>query len=63
MDDLTNNEPLMKSMMGERIWSLYETDKATFKRETITYFERGYPGWKVVRVSYPLVYLRDERRG
>lgn len=61
MDDLAER-PFLKSMMGERIWRLYDTDKAAFKRETVAYFARGYPGWKVARVSYPLVYLRDERQ-
>ncbi|WP_036634647.1 hypothetical protein [Paenibacillus massiliensis] len=60
MSDLTGR-PLLKSMMGERIWRLYKTDLAAFKQETIEYFEKGYPGWTVVRVKYPIVTLRDDR--
>ncbi|KOP64389.1 hypothetical protein AMS62_03295 [Bacillus sp. FJAT-18019] len=54
-------KPLMRSMMGERIWKLFDTDRAAFQRETIAYFARGYPGWTVVRVKYPIVFLRDDR--
>lgn len=54
-------KPLMKSMMGERIWRLKETDLEEFKRETREYFARGYPGFTVKRVKYPIVYLQDDR--
>lgn len=60
MDDLTG-KPLLRSMMGERIWRLFDTDKAAFQRETIEYFERGYPGWAVKKVKYPHVFLEDKR--
>lgn len=60
MDDLTGR-PLLRSMMGERIWRLFDTDKAAFQRETIAYFERGYPGWFVKKVKYPHVFLEDKR--
>lgn len=58
---MIDGKPLMRSMMGERIWSLMQSDPEEFKRETRTYFARGYPGWTVVKVKYPIVYLRDER--
>ncbi|WP_337032462.1 hypothetical protein [Paenibacillus illinoisensis] len=60
MDNLTG-KPLLRSMMGERIWRLFDTDKAAFQRETIAYFERGYPGWSVKKVKYPHVFLEDKR--
>ncbi|MGG3278829.1 hypothetical protein [Paenibacillus solani] len=60
MEDLAG-QPILRSMMGERIWKLFDTDKAAFQRETIAYFARGYPGWTVVRVKYPNVFLRDDR--
>ncbi|MDO7908460.1 hypothetical protein Q5741_18835 [Paenibacillus sp. JX-17] len=61
MNNLTEEPVRMKSMMGNRIWRLYNSDRAAFKEETLRYFSRGYPGWKVVRIDYPLVYLEDER--
>ncbi|WP_411734923.1 hypothetical protein [Paenibacillus sp. M2] len=60
MNDLSG-KPLLKSMMGERIWKLFDTDKAAFQRETIAYFERGYPDWEVKRAKYPHVFLKDRR--
>lgn len=54
-------QPLLKSMMGNRIWRLMKSNPEMFKQETIKYFERGYPGWTVVRVKYPIVYLKDDR--
>lgn len=60
MDDLTG-KPLLRSMMGDRIWKLFDTDKAAFQRETVAYFERGYPGWVVKKAKYPHVLLEDKR--
>ncbi|MEC0125314.1 hypothetical protein [Paenibacillus pabuli] len=60
MNDLSG-KPFLKSMMGERIWKLFDTDKAAFQRETIAYFERGYPEWEVKRVKYPHVFLQHRR--
>jgi len=60
MNDLSGKPPL-KSMMGERIWKLFDTDKAAFQRETFAYFERGYPDWEVKRVKYPHVFLQHRR--
>lgn len=54
-------QSLMQSMMGDRIWKLMRTDPDEFKRETREFFDRGYPGWTVTRVKYPIVYLRDDR--
>ncbi|MNW37031.1 hypothetical protein D3C74_140620 [compost metagenome] len=54
-------QPLLKSMMGNRIWRLMQSDPDRFKQETREYFARGYPGWTVVRTKYPIVYLRDDR--
>ncbi|OAB34152.1 hypothetical protein PGLA_24975 [Paenibacillus glacialis] len=58
---MIEDKPLMKSMMGDRIWRLMQTDPEEFKRETRAYFALGYPGWSVVRVKYPIVFLRDDR--
>jgi len=58
---MIDGKPLMRSMMGERIWSLMQSDPEDFKRETREYFARGCPGWTVVKVKYPIVYLRDDR--
>lgn len=58
---MIDGEPLMRSMMGDRIWRLMSSDPDEFKRETREYFARGYPGWTVVKVKYPIVYLRDDR--
>lgn len=60
MNELAN-QPYMVSMIGDRIWQLKDTDPEAFKREVRTYFERGYPGWTVVRAKYPFIYLRDDR--
>ncbi|GIO33222.1 hypothetical protein J2TS6_43630 [Paenibacillus albilobatus] len=51
----------MRSMMGERIWEIMQADPDRFKQETRAYFARAYPGWTVVKVKYPIVYLRDDR--
>lgn len=59
---MIDGKPLMRSMMGERIWRLMSSDPNEFKRETREYFARGYPGWMVVKVKYPIVFLRDDRR-
>ncbi|KZS45733.1 hypothetical protein AWU65_07305 [Paenibacillus glucanolyticus] len=58
---MIDNKPLMRSMMGEQIWKLMRTDPEAFKRETRDYFARGYPGWTVTKVKYPIVFLRDDR--
>lgn len=55
-------QPLLKSMMGDRIWRLMGTDRKAFMRETREYFAGAYPGWTVIRVKYPFVFLRDDRR-
>ncbi|WP_188536804.1 hypothetical protein [Paenibacillus segetis] len=55
-------KPLLQSMMGDRIWKLMKTDPEEFKRETRAYFALTYPGCTVVRVKYPIVYLRDDRK-
>ncbi|KGE17594.1 hypothetical protein [Paenibacillus wynnii] len=58
---MIEDKPLMQSMMGERIWQLMQVDQEAFKREAREYFARGYPGWTIKRVKYPIVYLLDER--
>lgn len=58
---IDDQRPLLQSMMGNRIWRLMSSDPEKFKQETRAYFARGYPGWTVVRVKYPIVYLRDDR--
>lgn len=60
-DDSITGQPLLRSMIGDRIWTLMDADPARFKQEVRTYFERGYPGWTVVRAKYPHIYLRDDR--
>lgn len=61
LDSITG-QPLLRSMIGDRIWRLMESDPALFKQEVREYFARGYPGWSVVRAKYPHIYLRDDRR-
>ncbi|WP_136604634.1 hypothetical protein [Paenibacillus dokdonensis] len=58
---MIDGKPLMRSMMGARIWRLMSSDPDEFKREAREYFARGYPGWTVVKVKYPIVFLRDDR--
>ncbi|MFU1797338.1 hypothetical protein ACM1RC_25965 [Paenibacillus azoreducens] len=58
---MIDGKPLMRSMMGARIWRLMREDRDLFQRETRAYFARAYPGWTVVKVKYPIVYLRDDR--
>ncbi|MUG45493.1 hypothetical protein [Paenibacillus woosongensis] len=58
---MIEDRPIMRSMMGERIWRLMQSDPEGFKRETRNYFARAYPGWTVIRVRYPFVFLRDDR--
>ncbi|WP_059044006.1 hypothetical protein [Paenibacillus rubinfantis] len=53
---------MLQSMMCDRIWRLMKSDPEAFQRETRAYFARAYPGWTVVRVKYPIVYLRDDRK-
>ncbi|MGP0583671.1 hypothetical protein [Paenibacillus timonensis] len=55
------DQPLLQSMMGNRIWRLLRVDREKFMWETRKYFALGYPGWTVIRVKYPIVYLRDDR--
>jgi len=59
MNELTGTH--MKSMIGNRIWKLKDSDPESFKREVRIYFERGYPGWTVLSAKYPFIYLRDDR--
>ncbi|PJN56147.1 hypothetical protein PAEVO_28700 [Paenibacillus sp. GM2FR] len=54
-------QPMLRSLMGNRIWRLMSSDPDEFKRETRAYFSRGYPGWTVMKVKYPIVFLRDDR--
>ncbi|WP_145047895.1 hypothetical protein [Paenibacillus xylanexedens] len=60
LDSITG-QPLLRSMIGDRIWRLMDSDPALFKQEVREYFARGYPGWMVVRAKYPHIYLRDDR--
>ncbi|GBG09481.1 hypothetical protein PAT3040_04127 [Paenibacillus agaridevorans] len=55
--------PLCQSGVGERIWALYHADPKEFKREVREYFERGYPGWTVVKTNYArrIIWIRDDR--
>ena len=54
---------LTQSGIGERIWALYETDPAAFRREVKAYFALGYPGWTARKVSYKqrIIWIRDDR--
>lgn len=56
--------PLTRSNVAERIWSLYNTDQAAFKRKVRDYFALGYPGWSVVKANYQqrIIWIRDDRR-
>ncbi|GAA0390223.1 hypothetical protein GCM10008933_21410 [Paenibacillus motobuensis] len=58
---IQDDKPLLRSMMGKQIWKLMRTDEEKFKRETRAYFALRYPGWTVVKVKYPIVFLRDDR--
>ena len=60
IDEITG-KPFLRSMIGNRIWALFDSDPAAFKREVREYFARGYPGWTVVRAKYPYIFLRDNR--
>ncbi|WP_081326402.1 MULTISPECIES: hypothetical protein [Paenibacillus] len=60
IDEITG-KPLLRSMIGEHIWRIKESDPVAFKREVREYFVRGYPGWTVVRAKYPYIFLRDDR--
>lgn len=55
------DKPLTKSGISDRIWRLKDSDPERFKKEVREYFERGYPGFTVVRAKYPNIYLRDDR--
>ncbi|TCZ76196.1 hypothetical protein E0485_15040 [Paenibacillus albiflavus] len=63
MLDMVDDKPLMKSGISNRIWGLKDSDPDRFKQEVKRYFERGYPGFTVVRAKYPFIYLRDDRSG
>lgn len=61
MRALVNDKPLVKSMVGERIWALKPVDSVAFDQELEAYFERGYPGFRVISYEYPYIFLSDER--
>lgn len=61
MRSLVKDKPLIKSMVGERIWALKSIDLVVFDQELEAYFERGYPGFRVVSYEYPYIFLSDER--
>ncbi|WP_173364587.1 hypothetical protein [Paenibacillus polymyxa] len=46
IDEITG-KLLLRSMVGEQIWRIKESDPVAFKREVREYFVRGYPGWTV----------------
>jgi len=48
-------------MMSEQIWELLDSDPDAFKVAAKEYFNRSYPGWTIVRVKYPIVFIRDDR--
>ncbi|GIP61154.1 hypothetical protein J15TS10_49680 [Paenibacillus woosongensis] len=54
--------PLLKSSVGDTIWQLRSQNENLFRQRLIDYFSLGYPGWSIVKVEYPLIYLRDDRR-
>ncbi|GGF72286.1 hypothetical protein GCM10010912_16750 [Paenibacillus albidus] len=58
MKSLVNDKPLTKSMVGNRIWALQKTDEAAFQRELVTYFALACPGYSIVRVEYPYIFLQ-----
>ncbi|MBY9081043.1 hypothetical protein KIH86_23095 [Paenibacillus sp. HN-1] len=49
------------SMIGEHIWALKERDPEAFKAAVREYFNRGHPGFTVLRAKYPHIYIRDDR--
>lgn len=53
--------PLLKSSVGDSIWQLRSENENLFRQRLIDYFLLGYPGWSI-KVEYPLIYLRDDRR-
>ncbi|MCP3807162.1 hypothetical protein NLX78_07935 [Paenibacillus sp. Lou8.1] len=59
--DAITGKPLLRSMIGEHIWRIKESDPEAFKREVREYFARGYPGWTTIRAKYPYIFLRDDR--
>lgn len=61
MQSLVNDNPLIKSMVGERIWALKQIDTELFAQELEAYFARGYPGFRVISHEYPYIFLSDER--
>ncbi|QWU17352.1 hypothetical protein SAMN04487895_104264 [Paenibacillus sophorae] len=50
-----------KSMIGEHIWALMESDQEAFKTAVKEYFARGHPDFTVIRAKYPHIYIRDDR--
>lgn len=63
MADTTEEKLLLQSGICKEVWELYETDPAEFKRRVIEHFERGYPGWTVVKTTFSTkrIWLRDDR--
>jgi hypothetical protein len=53
--------PLTVFGVGDSIWKLSKTDKATFKAEMERYCSLCMPGYKIVKLVYPNVHLQDER--
>lgn len=54
-------ERIWTSMIGEHIWALKEHDPEAFKTAVKEYFNRGHPGFTVIRAKYPHIYIRDDR--
>jgi hypothetical protein len=54
--------PLLRSGIADHVWRIKETDPDTFKARVRRYFALAYPGWRVVRAQYPIIFLQDERR-
>ncbi|WP_438447439.1 hypothetical protein [Gorillibacterium sp. sgz5001074] len=48
---IQEDQVLLQSSVGERIWALYE-DRAAFQQAVKDYFALGMPRWRVVRAVY-----------
>jgi hypothetical protein len=51
--------PLTVFGVGDTIWKLRETDKEAFKARMEGYVALCMPGYMIVKLAYPFVYLQE----
>ena len=47
-----NNHIKMQSLMSDRIWALYVSDKAAFNAAATAYFDKAYPNYRIYSFDF-----------